>query len=295
MKFPRNNKGETLAETIIALSILAIGITVASTIIINSMRNLTNAKNRVTAVNIAREGIEAIRNIRDTNWLFYSDRRRTCWNHDPDLANSPCTGITPILPGIYIVYKDVNNSWQLESADINHLADGPDNDSILENDLDPDIIKLSLVNISDAAQPTGDWDGDSQDNQTDADDDGDGILDVDDPLPLDDQNYALNARNLGDMYNHTTVSDFFGGRVSPTAFTRYITIEYLENQPGADSQIHPPNDAIDIKGEWDVATDATALNRMRITSTVQWTRGAVHSAELTTIISDHLGRETLDN
>ena len=38
-----------------------------------------NVKNRVTALNIAREGVEAVRNIRDTNWLKYSGDRRKKW------------------------------------------------------------------------------------------------------------------------------------------------------------------------------------------------------------------------
>ncbi|NJP03859.1 hypothetical protein HC823_01100, partial [Candidatus Gracilibacteria bacterium] len=39
----------------------------------------TNVKNRIIALNIAREGIEAVRSIRDTNWLKYSGDRRNKW------------------------------------------------------------------------------------------------------------------------------------------------------------------------------------------------------------------------
>ncbi|HDL90556.1 MAG TPA: hypothetical protein ENG14_06605, partial [Thermodesulforhabdus norvegica] len=116
MKRRLNIKGETLAETIIALSILAMGITMAGTVIMNSMRNLANAKNRVIAVNIAREGVEAVRGIRDTNWLLYSDKRRQCWNNDPKVF--PCDGTSPIPPGTYIVYKHApEGSWHLQLAD----------------------------------------------------------------------------------------------------------------------------------------------------------------------------------
>lgn len=132
MKIRFNIKGETLVETIIALSILAVGITVASTVVLNSIRNLTNAKNRVVAVNIAREGIEAVRSIRDTNWLFYSDRRRQCWNHDP--SKGACDGTYSIAPGTYIVYKSSDKSWRL-------LAESPffDLTPLSLMDMDPDI------------------------------------------------------------------------------------------------------------------------------------------------------------
>lgn len=236
-----NIKGETLAETIIALSILAIGITIASTVILNSMRNLTNAKQRVVAVNIAREGIEAVRSIRDSNWLLYSDRRRLCWNHEPSAA-APCDGSRPIEPGVYVVYKHVDQSWRLQ----------------LDNGLG--LVDLSLVDIDDTL----------------IDSDGD-------------EDFA----NDTDMYNHMdpAVTTPFGLWVKGTPFSRYIVIEYLENQPAT------PSDSIDTLGEWtalDAVMERPLLNRMRVSSVVEWRRtGAVHSVKLKTIITDHLGREDL--
>jgi type II secretory pathway pseudopilin PulG len=264
--FFRNNKGETLAETIIALSVLVIAITIASAIIMNSIRNIGNAKSRVIAVNLAREGVEAVRNIRDTNWLFYSDRRRQCWNHDPGVAS--CDGSTPIQPGVYIVYKAGDGSWQLANADDDPANDeGPpdgDADTIDNNDIsDPAMIALSFVDIADTI-----------------DSDGDTIPD-----------------NDLDFYNHASPADFLGTEVQSTPFSRYITIEYLENVPDpANSAIDEPDDSINSRQEWDTlsAADQGALNRMRVTATVEWVRGATHKAELTTIITDHLGRENLD-
>jgi len=242
MKISRNIKGETLAETIIALSILAIGITIASTIMLNSMRNLTNAKNRVLAVNIAREGIEAMRNIRDTNWLYYSDKRRTCWNHDPSVPS--CDGSDPIEPGVYIVYKADDQSWQIADANVGTAP-----------------TKLSLVDIDDTID-SDNADGDNLDTTGNSDD--------------------------FNMYNHkdAIAVDALGAETRTSPFSRYITVEYLENAPSS------PTSSIDTPTKW-TAADEFLLNRMRITSTVEWERGAIHKAELTTIITDHLGREDL--
>lgn len=260
-----NIRGETLTETIIALSILAISITVASTVILNSMRNLTVAKQRVIAVNIAREGVEALRAIRDTNWLLYSDKRRQCWNNDPEV--SPCDGLNPILPGYYVVYKADDETWQLEYADADPLVDGPDDaDTIKENDLDLDRIRLSLVDIDPAV--------DSDGNGTDDDD--------------------------TDMYNHMNAAlaspPPFGTEVKGTVYSRYIIIEYLENQPDIStppSANEEPEESINTKDEWDASTPSL-LNRMRVTSVVEWYRAnASFSVELKTIITDHLGREDL--
>lgn len=267
MKKKLNIRGETLIETIIALSILAIGITIASTVILNSMRNLTNAKNRVIAINLAREGIEAMRNVRDTNWLYYSDRRRQCWNHDPSVAT--CEGTSPIPPGTYIVYKHTDQSWRLQLADTD-LGNDSDGDTIPDNDLE--LVTLSLVDID----PTFDSDG------LDPDSSGDGLDD--------DQ----------DMYNHmnANVTMPLGTEIRPTPFSRFIIVEYLENEPdptSAPSNVSVPNESINTLAEWtDVLTDPELLNRMRVTAVVSWQRGgATHTAELKTIITDHLGREDL--
>lgn len=148
----RNIKGETISETIIALSILAIGITIASTVSASSLRNMQSARDRIIAVNLAREGIEAVRNIRDTNWLKFSGNRRECWNHNPALTISEtCTGISSIANGDYIVYKaksgDGITGWRLKSAPTDsdlrlHIIDtatGTDTNRDGVNDNDPDL------------------------------------------------------------------------------------------------------------------------------------------------------------
>lgn len=256
----RNTKGETLAETIIALSVLAIGITIASTIIVNSMRNLQNAKNRVVAVNIAREGIEAMRSIRDSNWLLYSDRRRSCWNHDPS-AGACTDGSDPILPGTYIIYKHSDGSWRLQLAD---NTPGADSDGDLNTENDKDLAPLSLVDIDIIT----------------LDSDGDGDME-----------------NDLDIYNHVDpgVSSPLGEAIEASPYIRTVRIEYMENVPGILSNTINGDspDAIDTVTEWN-DSDISLLNRLRVTAVVSWYRGTWHSAELTTILTDHLGRETLE-
>ena len=138
-------RGETITETIIALSVLAIGITLSSTLMASSLRNINVSKNRFIAVNIAREGIEAMRNIRDTNWLKFSSRRRTCWNHSPQELPDDCTDIaTPgvsdnaIEPGNYIIYKDEGHRWRLAPANTGSEPSITDYTPLFTVDIDGD-------------------------------------------------------------------------------------------------------------------------------------------------------------
>lgn len=119
------------------------------------------ARDRVIATNIAREGIEAVRNIRDTNWLKFSNNRRTCWNHFPgdDIASDVCSGTTPIFPGEYIVYKNNEFRWKLDATDqggedatgLNRVDIDTDTDSDLdgESDNDPDMYNHLLTTDTD--------------------------------------------------------------------------------------------------------------------------------------------------
>ncbi len=75
-------------------------------------------KNRIEAIQIAREWIEAFTNIRDTNWILFSADYKNCWNtlnYDKSCvaASAPATS-TDIASWSYIIYKGTNNRWYLE-------------------------------------------------------------------------------------------------------------------------------------------------------------------------------------
>jgi type II secretory pathway pseudopilin PulG len=82
-------KGETLLEVLIALVVLIIGSVTATSLILTSIKaNLYN-KDALQALNLAQEGIEYMRNLRDTNWIRFSANRQGCWNVKPGSAS--CT------------------------------------------------------------------------------------------------------------------------------------------------------------------------------------------------------------
>ena len=73
------HRGETLLEVVVAITIMIAVLTSVFTLLIQVSAGNVNVVNRVTALNIAKEGVEAVRNIRDTNWLKYSGDRRGKW------------------------------------------------------------------------------------------------------------------------------------------------------------------------------------------------------------------------
>lgn len=72
-----NRRAETILEVTIALFIIGVGITVSS-MVLNRILNVT-AQNKLLlqATFLAKEGIEGVQNLRDTNSLRYADLG--CW------------------------------------------------------------------------------------------------------------------------------------------------------------------------------------------------------------------------
>ncbi|MBV9159304.1 MAG: prepilin-type N-terminal cleavage/methylation domain-containing protein [Candidatus Kaiserbacteria bacterium] len=63
------NKGFTLIETLVAISLLAVAIVAPMSLVAQSLSSAYYARDQVTAFNLAQEGIEAVRAVRDGNIL----------------------------------------------------------------------------------------------------------------------------------------------------------------------------------------------------------------------------------
>jgi type II secretory pathway pseudopilin PulG len=64
-----DTKGSTLIELMTAIFVLAVALVGALALTTSNVRNQGLGVSRLLAVNLAREGIEVARNLRDTNWL----------------------------------------------------------------------------------------------------------------------------------------------------------------------------------------------------------------------------------
>ncbi len=199
----KNRPGETLVEILVGLFALSLGSVAATGLIIMALQSNGRTKSELIALNLAREGVEAVQNIRDTNWLRWSGDPESCWDLRDD---SHCfTAPNRIVTGLYRVGIDqgyaltdsVSFSWSLEpapSAAVLNL-----NDNVASNDF----FRLDII-----------------DRFENFDSDGDGI-----------------DTNDADLYTHTTgtnTTPFAGGPLQNGAlyepeespFYRMIYIEH---------------------------------------------------------------------
>lgn len=74
----KNKAGLILAEALLAISMLVMGVLVMSFVIDNAISTTTLSRNYLIAQNLATEAIEAVKSVRDTNWLLQSNEP-ACW------------------------------------------------------------------------------------------------------------------------------------------------------------------------------------------------------------------------
>jgi prepilin-type N-terminal cleavage/methylation domain-containing protein len=102
----KSNRGFTLVETLVAISIFTTAVVTFMSILGTGISNTNYAKTKMIASYLAQEGVEYIRNMRDDH-LFYKGITSDTWDKfKADLAacslNSECgfnTAVSPIDPG----------------------------------------------------------------------------------------------------------------------------------------------------------------------------------------------------
>ena len=106
---------ETIVEVIIAIFVVALGSASATTLVVDALRSNGLSRDNLIAMNLAVEGIEAVRNIRDGNWLKFNYDRAHCWNMKPgETACDPGA----LIPGTNFVpyFNPTNMAWYLNPA-----------------------------------------------------------------------------------------------------------------------------------------------------------------------------------
>ena len=73
MNIRSNHHGQGLLEAIIAIGIILTATIASLTLIVSSIEASRGVRERLIASNLAREGIEAVRAVRDSNWLADRD------------------------------------------------------------------------------------------------------------------------------------------------------------------------------------------------------------------------------
>lgn len=91
VKFSKTRQGgQTIIETVVAIFILTMGITAAVGLAIFALSTATSVSKQIIATGLAREGIEAVKNMRDTNWLKISAIDLDCYNYVTGNNDAKC-------------------------------------------------------------------------------------------------------------------------------------------------------------------------------------------------------------
>ena len=111
-----NNFWTSVVEAVIVTLIVTTWLLWMYKVFHNSMNFSNSIENRIVAIQIAREWIEAMTNIRDTNWLLFSADYENCWNVLNYNINCVWNSSNALEIGIghYIIYPDADNRRTLE-------------------------------------------------------------------------------------------------------------------------------------------------------------------------------------
>jgi len=119
-----------LIEVLVALSALVLVGTTAVTVIVSSYENTALSREYLVAQNLAREGLEGVTNIRDTNWLLYPAEMGQCWLVIDSGSCPPADGKEPNNIGRYIVDRHDDGQYSMKYR-------GQDEHSVLDLVGDP--------------------------------------------------------------------------------------------------------------------------------------------------------------
>lgn len=105
----------TIAESIIVMMIISVWVVGMYSLFDNSKKLSDSSEYRLQAISMAREWLEAVTNIRDTNWLLFPENTTNCWN-TRDYNSSCITTDEDIASGSYVIYRATNDRWMLSWA-----------------------------------------------------------------------------------------------------------------------------------------------------------------------------------
>lgn len=117
MRLFGSRKGNTIAETIIVLIIVSFGIIETFKVLTTGGRLADTTEARIQAINLAREGIEAVENIRNTNWLKFPSNFENCFdvaNYDSDCVGGIAGTFSPIYSSGILVQS--GTLWYLTGS-----------------------------------------------------------------------------------------------------------------------------------------------------------------------------------
>lgn len=115
-KSRKKRVAESLLEVIVSIFVIALGSAAATGLVTSALQSNALSRDNLTALNLATEGIEAVRNIRDSNWIKYAYDKQNCWNMQA--TKDECKTDNVIKGGYYTLSLDVSTmKWSLKQQE----------------------------------------------------------------------------------------------------------------------------------------------------------------------------------
>ncbi len=117
MRYKLKNKATSIVEAMIVMLIIVTWVTWMYQLLSESNKLTVSVKNKIQAVQIARQWIEWFTNIRDTNWLLFSSDYANCWNtynYDSDCIWDNTTTNDIKSTDTYKIYLNNEDRWVLK-------------------------------------------------------------------------------------------------------------------------------------------------------------------------------------
>ena len=114
-----NKNATSIVEAMIVMLIVVSWIVWMYKIYDESINLSTSINNKIQAIQIAKQWMEVVTNIRDTNWIVFSSDHDNCWNtlnYNSDcIWDSANANNTDIVDNwSYIIYQSTNKRWIME-------------------------------------------------------------------------------------------------------------------------------------------------------------------------------------
>ncbi|MFA5792411.1 MAG: hypothetical protein WC897_00905 [Candidatus Gracilibacteria bacterium] len=92
-------KAESMIETLVAITVIVISTISALSLMRTAISGNRVIEDKVIAINLAIEGLDAIKNMRDTNYLRFSENADECWDKINASVGDTCTSAQTMTPG----------------------------------------------------------------------------------------------------------------------------------------------------------------------------------------------------
>lgn len=120
----RTAGGFTLIEALVALALILGALVGPVTLVTMGLLNFSFAHNKLIAANLAQEGVELIRTIRDNNILCdeINGSDSWLWDHDPGEASNVRIGNSRQIASPASIVSDTCGSGAIESPDLENYS-----------------------------------------------------------------------------------------------------------------------------------------------------------------------------